>query len=79
MKQIAVAAPTASVGDRSLTETFDIRSVCEATPARRRHSTAFPLLGLGIISGDTLSGIQHAVMIPSMLLVMLRRRRELAH
>jgi hypothetical protein len=38
-----------------------------------------PLLGLGIISGDTLSGIQHAVMIPSMLLVMLRRRRELAH
>jgi hypothetical protein len=38
-----------------------------------------PLLGLGIISGDTLSGVQHAVMIPSMLVVIFRRRGELAH
>jgi flagellar biosynthetic protein FliP len=154
----------ATVGDRSLIETFDIRPVPEATQARRRHSTAhflrhlgemivammlgmavlgmvsqvsltaigldydgsplewpavsalvmalnmsvpmvwwmrhrghnwsyatemaaamfvpvlalIPLLGLGIISGDTLSGIQHAVMIPSMLVVMFRRRGELA-
>lgn len=38
-----------------------------------------PLLWLRFISGDGLSMIQHAVMIPSMLVVMLRRRRELAH
>jgi hypothetical protein len=38
-----------------------------------------PALWLGLISGDALTGIQHAVMIPSMLVVMLRRRRELAH
>jgi hypothetical protein len=35
-----------------------------------------PLLWLGVISGDALSMIQHAVMIPSMLAVMLRRRGE---
>ena len=38
-----------------------------------------PVLWLGLISGDGLSVIQHAVMIPSMIVVMLRRRRELAH
>lgn len=38
-----------------------------------------PLLWLRFISGDGLSAIQHALMIPSMLVVMLRRRRELAH
>jgi hypothetical protein len=38
-----------------------------------------PLLWLGLISGDGLGVIQHAVMLPSMLVVMLRRRREFAH
>ena len=38
-----------------------------------------PVLWLGFISGDGLSVIQHAVMLPSMLVVMLRRRREFAH
>jgi hypothetical protein len=37
-----------------------------------------PPLWLGAISGEALSGIQHAVMIPSMVAVMLRRRREFA-
>jgi hypothetical protein len=37
-----------------------------------------PPLWLGLISGDALSGIQHMAMIPSMLVVMLRRRKELA-
>lgn len=37
-----------------------------------------PPLWLGAISGETLSGVQHAVMIPSMVVVMLRRRREFA-
>ena len=37
-----------------------------------------PPLWLGFISGDALSGIQHMVMLPSMLVVMLRRRTELA-
>lgn len=37
-----------------------------------------PPLWLGAISGETLSGIQHVVMIPSMVVVMLRRRREFA-
>jgi hypothetical protein len=37
-----------------------------------------PPLWLGLISGDALSGIQHMAMIPSMLMVMLRRRKELA-
>lgn len=37
-----------------------------------------PPLWLGAISGETLSGIQHAVMIPGMVAVMLRRRREFA-
>jgi hypothetical protein len=41
--------------------------------------TLTPVLWLGLISGDGLSMIQHAVMIPSMLVVMLRRRREFAH
>jgi hypothetical protein len=36
-----------------------------------------PLLWLGLISGDALSGIQHMAMLPSMLVVMLRRREEL--
>jgi hypothetical protein len=38
-----------------------------------------PVLWLGLITGDGLSMIQHVVMIPSMIVVMLRRRRELAH
>lgn len=38
-----------------------------------------PVLWLGLISGDGLLIIQHAVMIPSMVVVMHRRRRELAH
>jgi hypothetical protein len=38
-----------------------------------------PVLWLGLITGDGPSGIQHAVMLPSMLVVMLRRRREIAH
>ena len=38
-----------------------------------------PVLWLGFISGDGLIVIQHAVMIPSMIVVMLRRRREFAH
>lgn len=62
---------------------------------RRRHSWSYtmemaaamfipvlaltPVLWLGLISGDGLSMVQHAVMIPSMIVVMLRRRRELAH
>lgn len=37
-----------------------------------------PPLWLGFISGEALSGIQHVIMIPSMLVVMLRRRSELA-
>jgi hypothetical protein len=37
-----------------------------------------PPMWLGAISGETLFGIQHAVMIPSMAVVMLRRRREFA-
>lgn len=37
-----------------------------------------PPLWLGAISGETLSGIQHAAMIPSMVVVMLRRRKEFA-
>lgn len=61
---------------------------------RRRHSWGYtaemvaamfvpvlaliPLLWLGFISGDTLSMVQHAVMLPSMALVMLRRRGEVA-
>lgn len=36
-----------------------------------------PLLWLGLISGDALSGIQHMAMLPSMLVVMLRPRKEL--
>ena len=62
---------------------------------RRRHSWSYtmemaaamfipvlaltPALWLGLISGDGLSMVQHAVMIPSMIVVMLRHRRELAH
>ncbi len=38
-----------------------------------------PLHWLDVITGDGLSMIQHAVMIPSMIVVMLRRRRELVH
>ena len=38
-----------------------------------------PALWLGLISGDGLSMVQHAAMIPSMIVLMLRRRRELAH
>jgi len=41
--------------------------------------TLTPVLWLGLLSGDGLSMIQHAVMIPSMLVVMLRRRRQFAH
>lgn len=37
-----------------------------------------PPFWLGLISGDAVSGIQHMAMIPSMLVVMLRRRKELA-
>ena len=33
-----------------------------------------PPLWLGVISGDTLSSIQHVIMLPSMVVVMLRRR-----
>lgn len=36
-----------------------------------------PPLWLGMISGDTLSSIQHVIMLPSMIVVMLRRRGEL--
>ncbi|HEU4542302.1 MAG TPA: hypothetical protein VFR23_14325 [Jiangellaceae bacterium] len=38
-----------------------------------------PLVWLSLISGDGLLVIQHVVMIPSMIVVMLRRRREFAH
>jgi uncharacterized membrane protein YfcA len=37
-----------------------------------------PGFWLGLISGDGLSMIQHAIMLPSMVVVMLRRRREFA-
>jgi hypothetical protein len=36
----------------------------------------FPLLWLGVISGDALLLLEHAAMFPLMLLVMLRRRAE---
>lgn len=35
-----------------------------------------PPLWIGVISGETLSTIQHAVMLPSMVVVMLRHRGE---
>ena len=38
-----------------------------------------PVHWLDFISGDGLSMIQHAVMIPSMIVVMLHRRQEFAH
>jgi flagellar biosynthetic protein FliP len=37
-----------------------------------------PALWVGAISAETLSAIQHAVMIPSMMIVMVHRRGELA-
>jgi hypothetical protein len=37
-----------------------------------------PALWLGAISGEMRFGIQHAVMIPSMIVVMLRGRSEFA-
>ncbi|MGH2774183.1 MAG: hypothetical protein ACRDJT_01950 [Actinomycetota bacterium] len=36
----------------------------------------FPLLWLGVISGDSLLAFEHMAMLPLMLLVMLRRRGE---
>ena len=41
--------------------------------------TLTPVLWLGFITGGELSVIQHALMIPSMVVVMLRLRREFAH
>ena len=38
-----------------------------------------PLVWLGFISGDGLLVIQHAVMIPSMVVMMLRHRQEFTH
>lgn len=38
-----------------------------------------PPVWLGLISGGSLSAIQHMAMIPSMLVVMLRRRKDIAH
>jgi hypothetical protein len=36
----------------------------------------FPLLWLGVISGDSLIALEHVAMLPLMWLVMLRRRNE---
>jgi hypothetical protein len=36
----------------------------------------FPLLWLGVVSGDSLLAIEHMAMLPLMYLVMLRRRTE---
>jgi flagellar biosynthetic protein FliP len=36
----------------------------------------FPLLWLGVISGDSLIVVEHVAMLPLMWLVMLRRRNE---
>jgi hypothetical protein len=48
------------------------------TPASRRLSrtTLFPLLWLGVITGEDLLVLEHLVMFPLMYLVMRRRRAE---